>query len=280
MKYKRFVSIPVVLVFSLLGFVYYITLFIFIGDWLGLQSSAGSLNALIFSFFVFLSLFSFFLCVLTDPGHVPSNYMPDIEHNDVSDGEPKNALSSQGLHLRHCDKCRKYKPPRAHHCRTCKSCILRMDHHCMWINNCVGYWNYKPFVILVFYATIGSIYSTVIIICCALQKDWESSGWVSLKIFYITCGLMMITLSGTLGTLLVWHVYLIIHNMTTIEYYEGIRAAWLARKSGQSYRHPFDISVYRNITLILGPNMMKWLCPTAKSHLKDGIGFPTSRDSL
>jgi hypothetical protein len=27
----------------------------------------------------------------------------------------------------------------------------------------------------------------------------------------------MIALSGTLGTLLVWHIYLTIHNMTTIE---------------------------------------------------------------
>lgn len=35
------------------------------------------------------------------------------------------------------------------------------DHHCQWINNCVGYWNYKAFFILVLYATIGSIYSTV-----------------------------------------------------------------------------------------------------------------------
>lgn len=31
---------------------------------------------------------------------------------------------------------------------------------------------------------------------------------------------------------------------------------------------------------ILGPNMLKWLFPTAVSHLKDGIQFPTARDSL
>jgi len=35
------------------------------------------------------------------------------------------------------------------------------DHHCLWINNCVGYANYKAFFILVFYATVASIYSTV-----------------------------------------------------------------------------------------------------------------------
>ncbi|KAK7836896.1 putative protein s-acyltransferase 15 [Quercus suber] len=90
----------------------------------------------------------------------------------------------------------------------------------------------------------------------------------------------MIGLSVTFGTLLGWHVYLIIHNMTTIEYHEGVRAAWLAKKSGQNYQHPFNLSVYQNITLVLGPNMLKWLCPTAVSHLKDGLAFPISHDSL
>ncbi|XP_039038842.1 probable protein S-acyltransferase 15 [Hibiscus syriacus] len=86
-------------------------------------------------------------------------------------------------------------------------------------------------------------------------------------------------LSVTLGTLLGWHIYLITHNMTTIEYYEGIRAAWLAKKSGLCYRHPFDLSVYKNITLVLGPKALKWFCPISTSHLKDGVSFPALRDS-
>ncbi|KAH7547865.1 hypothetical protein JRO89_XS14G0029900 [Xanthoceras sorbifolium] len=76
-----------------------------------------------------------------------------------------------------------------------------------------------------------------------------------------------------------WFRYLKDLDVVFCQYYEGIRAAWLARKSGQSYQHPFNLSVYKNVTLILGPNMLKWFCPTAVSHLKDGIGFPTSRYS-
>lgn len=89
----------------------------------------------------------------------------------------------------------------------------------------------------------------------------------------------MAALTLTLGTLLGWHVYLIIRNMTTIEvncdiwkmevellfweyllihswtwifcqYYEAIRTGWLARKSGQSYRHPYNLSVYKNIVSV------------------------------
>lgn len=153
-----------------------------------------------------------------------------------------------------------------------------MDHHCQWINNCVGYWNYKAFFILVFFATVASIYSTVIFVASVLQKDWEVWGQSHSKGLYVACGVPVLGLSMTLGSLLCWHIYLMANNMTTIEYYEGVRVQWLARKSGQSYRHPFNLGVYRNVTSVLGPNVLKWLLPTAVSHLKDGISFRVAHD--
>ncbi|KAK6933992.1 Palmitoyltransferase, DHHC domain [Dillenia turbinata] len=244
MKFKKFLSIPIISVFSLMGFAYYITIFIFIQDWLGLESSSGFRNALIFSFFAFLSLFSFFVCVIRDPGHVPSSYVPDVEYSPSTDQDSTKSVS----HSRRCDKCSSYKPPRAHHCRVCRRCVLRMDHHCLWINNCVGYRNYKGFLTLVLYTTVASIHSMVIVVSSGLQKDF--TGRPPLKIFYISCGALMVALSFTLGTLLGWHIYLLAHNLTTIEYYEGKRAAWLARKSGQGYRHPYNVGDYKNITLV------------------------------
>lgn len=276
MEWKRFLSIPVCSVFLLMGFVYYITVFIFIEDWVGLQSSAGTLNVMIFTLIASLCLFSFLVCVLKEPGYVPSPYVPDVEGAAVPPHQEPLNNSSQ---LRRCNKCVTYKPPRAHHCRVCRRCVLRMDHHCLWINNCVGYWNYKAFFILVLYATIASIYSSVMIISCSFQKNWNFSGRIPMKIFFVVSGAMMFGLSITFGTLLGWHIYLMSCNMTTIENYEGIRAAWLARKSGHSYRHPFNLSVYKNITSVLGPNILKWLCPTAVSHLKDGMSYPTAHDS-
>ncbi|KAK9190069.1 hypothetical protein WN943_018670 [Citrus x changshan-huyou] len=233
MKCQRFLSVPIIAVFLLLGFVYYITIFIFIKDWAGLQTSAGLLNALIFTLLLCLCVFSFSVAVATDPGHVPSAYVPDVE--DDSGGASSDQELKKAAERRQCDKCSAYKPPRAHHCK---------DHHCLWINNCVGHWNYKAFFLLVFYATSGSIYSMVMIITSAFHKNWDLDGRVPLKTFY---------------------------------YHEGIRAAWLAKKSGLSYRHPFDVGVYKNISLVLGSNMLTWLCPTAISHLKDGTSFPTVR---
>ncbi|KAH9768466.1 putative protein S-acyltransferase 15 [Citrus sinensis] len=275
MKCQRFLSVPIIAVFLLLGFVYYITIFIFIKDWAGLQTSAGLLNALIFTLLLCLCVFSFSVAVAADPGHVPSAYVPDVE--DDSGGASSDQELKKAAERRQCDKCSAYKPPRAHHCKVCRRCVLRMDHHCLWINNCVGHWNYKAFFLLVFYATSGSIYSMVMIITSAFHKNWDLDGRVPLKTFYVFCGTVVLALSLILGTLLGWHIYLIIHNMTTIEYHEGIRAAWLAKKSGLSYRHPFDVGVYKNISLVLGSNMLTWLCPTAISHLKDGTSFPTIR---
>ncbi|KAK1432126.1 hypothetical protein QVD17_09017 [Tagetes erecta] len=276
MKWRRFISLPIIAVLMLMNIVFYGTVFIFLDDWVGLQSSAGFTNVVIFTLFASLTLFSFLVCVFTDPGCVPSGYFPDIETNDGSDQESRQ---SEAL-TKHCDKCSAYKPPRAHHCRVCRRCVLKMDHHCTWINNCVGHRNYKAFFLLVVYGTISSLYSAVVIVGCGVQKDWETDETFRLKTFYITSAVAISLLTLTLGTLLGWHIYLLTHNMTTIEYYEGTRAVWLAKKSGQVYKHPYDVGVYRNLTMILGPHMLKWLWPFASSHLKEGTSFPSVRDIL
>ncbi|RAL42730.1 unnamed protein product [Cuscuta campestris] len=279
MKLRRFLSIPILSVLMLMGVLYYVTVFIFIEDWLSLRSSAGSLNALLFTLLASLSLFSYIVCVLKDPGGVPSSFVPDVEESQPSGYES----GKTGIQARNCDKCLVYKPPRAHHCRICGICILRMDHHCLWINNCVGHRNYKPFVLLVFYSTITTTYSSIMLISSIVDKDWTSvdvSGWNPLRMFYVSSGVMIVGLTVTLGSLLAWHIYLTSHNLTTIEYREARRAAWLARKSGVPYRHAFDVGTHRNVILVLGPNMLKWLCPTATNHVKGGLHFPTSRDDL
>lgn len=274
-KVRRFFSIAIALVLMVMGFVYYTTVFFFLEDWMGLSSTHGSFHALIFTLFAAFALYSFLVCIFTEPGAVPSNYIPDVEDNL---GSSHRGDSSSVVKSKKCDKCSSYKPPRAHHCRTCKSCILKMDHHCVWINNCVGYRNYKAFVLLLLYGALGSTYSMVIFVGDTLQRDWVSQSSHD-KGFYICCGVVIVGLCMTMITLFGWHVYLLAHNMSTIEYHEGLRAAWLARKSGQSYSHPFDVGVYKNVSMVLGPNVLKWLFPTSTSHLKYGTVFPVSRDS-
>lgn len=95
----------------------------------------------------------------------------------------------------------------------------------------------------------------------------------------ILAGVLLFFLSLTIGSLLGWHIYLLCHNMTTIEvsyylefhvhpphsflashlivsgslhqYREAVRARWLAKKSGQKYRHRFDLGILKNIQMVL-----------------------------
>ncbi|KAL6591510.1 hypothetical protein ACP70R_050013 [Stipagrostis hirtigluma subsp. patula] len=250
-------SPAVVAAIAAMALVYYSTVFVFLDHWVGLGTAAGAAHAAAVSLAVAACFFAFVCAAAADPGSVPAAFAPDAEGGQ-----------GQGLKSRYCDKCCMFKPPRSHHCKVCKRC----DHHCVWINNCVGYANYKAFIICVLNATIGSLYSFVIFLCDLLQTEHDFSILYE-KIVYILAGVLLFFLCLTIGSLLCWHIYLSCHNMTTIEYREAVRARWLAKKSGQKYRHQFDLGTRNNIQMIMGPNILCWLCPTATGHLKDGTEF-------
>ena len=56
--------------------------------------------------------------------------------------------------VRMCQRCLRTKPDRCHHCSQCNSCVLKMDHHCPWVANCIGFYNYKFFLCMLFYTAV------------------------------------------------------------------------------------------------------------------------------
>lgn len=261
----------------MIGFIYFASVFTFIDRWFSLTSSPGIANAAAFTALALMCIYNYSIAVFRDPGRVPLNYMPDVEDPE----SPVHEIKRKGGDLRYCQKCSHFKPPRAHHCRVCKRCVLRMDHHCIWINNCVGHTNYKVFFVFVVYAVTACVYSLVLLVgsLTVEPQDEEEEMGSYLRTIYVISAFLLIPLSIALGVLLGWHIYLILQNKTTIEYHEGVRAMWLAEKGGQVYKHPYDIGAYENLTLILGPNILSWLCPTSR-HIGSGVRFRTAFDSI
>ncbi|BBN17498.1 palmitoyltransferase ZDHHC3/7/25 [Marchantia polymorpha subsp. ruderalis] len=290
MGFRRFLSLPVAVVLVLIGFVYHTVVFLVIEPWLSLSTAPGLFNALFFTGLGVMAVLCYVIAVLKDPGRIPLSYMPDLEDSGVALHEVKR----KGGDLRYCQKCAHYKPPRAHHCRVCKRCVLRMDHHCVWINNCVGHNNYKAFFLFVLYVVAACIHALILLGGQAIQElgaDSEmqntdalpkgmpvSSSLAFSAIVKVVCAVVLVPLLVAVTVLLAWHVYLLLHNKTTIEYHEGVRARWLAEKAGHHYRHPYDLGVVSNIVTLLGPSATFWFIPTATGHVGSGLQFRTFYD--
>lgn len=121
---------------------------------------------------------------------------------------------------RKCADCNVYKPDRCHHCRTCETCVLRMDHHCPWIANCVGFHNYKFFLLLLFY----SICCTGFILGAMFPRMLNAFGPVLDMHEFLLMDLpvcvvwaLCVAIFSALSVFFTFHFFLVLEAMTTIE---------------------------------------------------------------
>ncbi|KAF9015709.1 palmitoyltransferase PFA4 [Cyathus striatus] len=247
-------------VLLLISFIAYSSQIFIIWPWYGQELSVELLVLLVpFNFFVAMLLWNYYLCVTTDPGHVPDSWKPDTH----ADGYEVKKLTGAP---RFCRMCQKYKPPRAHHCRQCNRCILRMDHHCPWINNCVGHFNYGHFIRFLFYVDIACSYHLVMIsmrVVDAMRASlWDEPSSIELIFIilnYVTCGPVLLAV----GIFSLYHFYGLLGNTTTIEWWEKDRAATMVRRGKiREIKFPYSLGFKQNVQSILGKNPLMWSCPT------------------
>ncbi|RPD57081.1 palmitoyltransferase PFA4 [Lentinus tigrinus ALCF2SS1-6] len=253
----------------LISFIAYSSQIFVIWPWYGRVLSVELLELLIpFNILVGLLLWNYRLCVMTDPGGVPSTWRPDM--NDDDGYEVKKLTRGP----RYCRSCENYKPPRAHHCRQCKRCVLRMDHHCPWVNNCVGHFNYGHFIRFLFYVDVACTYHLVMLTKRVLNSTtyWdEPSGreLIFIVLNYATC----IPVLLAVGIFSLYHFYSLMGNSTTIEGWEKDKVATLVRRGRiREIKFPYNLGVRRNIDSVLGPSPLMWCCPTVPPG--NGLKYP------
>jgi hypothetical protein len=203
-------------------------------------------------FLYFLFILCMIACVFatsTSPGYAVKTVSPSNElyEYDQTLYQPNTS----------CPTCEFAKPARSKHCSLCDHCVLKMDHHCIWINNCVGYYNYRYFLLFLVTHLIFTAYGAYLCASLLLRTLDENKLWSAkyldsntgtykqadnfflfqyITYYYSTiwallllCALLCLVLIGFLG----FHCYIISLNQTTNE-----RAKWgLIQKGFDIHSH-------------------------------------------
>ncbi|KIM82364.1 hypothetical protein PILCRDRAFT_478089 [Piloderma croceum F 1598] len=265
------------LVSFLISFISYSSQIFIIWPWYGSVLSVELICLLApFNFLVGMLWWNYCLCVTTDPGQVPTTWLPDTHS-----GEGYEVKKLTG-NPRFCRSCEKYKPPRAHHCKVCDRCVLRMDHHCPWINNCVGHFNYGHFIRFLFFVDCACSYHLAMVTRRVFDtmgtRYWDDPTAIEL-VFIILNYALCIPVLLTVGAFSLYHFYSLLGNSTTIEGWEKDKVATLVRRGKiREIKFPYNLGARRNIASVLGENPLMWCCPTItpgtglKYQLADGDG--------
>ncbi|XP_053161535.1 palmitoyltransferase ZDHHC20 isoform X2 [Hemicordylus capensis] len=170
--------------------------------------------------------------------------------------------------IRYCDRCQLIKPDRCHHCSACDLCVLKMDHHCPWVNNCVGFSNYKFFLLFLFYSLLYCLFVAATVLQYFI-KFWTNelqdtrAKFHVLFLFFVAAMFFISILS-----LFSYHCWLVGKNRSTIE---AFRAPMF--RNGPD-KNGFSLGCSKNLKEVFGDEKKYWLLPIFTS-LGDGCNFPT-----
>ena len=271
MASSRILGIVFRIVFFILVFLNYIFTIFYIWNPFYIQNSSKTTLFLLYYNILFaLIAWTVYATVKSDPGQVPLYWGFYIGDSDSK-------------RTRYCLMCNVFKPLRCHHCSMCKRCILNMDHHCPWINSCIGFYNRKFFIQMVFYliiavistvianltSTYAIIYETVI---NYKKIEFNFSFWI--KVTYVIVYIIDVVMSVILSQFFKFHITLILENKTTIETLDH---------KGKEFHNKFDIGKWNNWYQVMGITKWLWFLPLNMYQGKpkgNGIDWGESDEEL
>ncbi|NXP36920.1 ZDH15 Palmitoyltransferase, partial [Leiothrix lutea] len=175
--------------------------------------------------------------------------------------------TQKSFRIRFCDRCQLIKPDRCHHCSVCAMCVLKMDHHCPWVNNCIGFSNYKFFLLFLAYSLLYCLYIAATVFKYFI-KYWTgelTNGRSKFHILFLLFVAVMFFVS--LMFLFGYHCWLVSRNRSTLEAFSAPVFQNGPDKNG------FNLGFVKNLQQVFGEEKKLWLLPIASSQ-GDGHFFP------
>jgi len=255
-------------------------------------------------------LFNYAACVCTPPG-TPQWLLSGAAGNGGGAAAPTAASP-----LPACARCDFVKPARAHHDSVTGECVLRFDHMCPWMFNSIGHFNYKYFflfltwlwaiciyaVLLSWHAFFHNVYRKKSAYLVVEPSQWDSPElpellstadqfegvlfpWVSRRqaLRLSTLSFVLPMAAGfAVGGLLAWHMYLVLSNLTTVEWFIRMKqgsAASNAVNGTMANGNEYDFGWRTNWQLMFGMHdvPLAWLLPSLAPAPGNGVEYPTLR---
>ena len=232
-------------------------------------------------------------------------------HNVLQAVEKK----ADGQSLRFCRECGAFKPDRCHHCAELGQCVLAMQHWSPLCNNAIGYYNLKPYLLWLLYASLAHALALAALApasCapptrCSPRAAPSSSRCATAASSVLAYALVSALTSALVGGAIFF--WLVCHAVLAAR---GVTAAETGRQCGCSRRkrpkpplpaNPFDFGVRANFvkvrscparpppdrhaltraraspSQIFGKHPILWLLPTNQGIEGNGIFYELSVES-